>query len=123
MFKKAKYIALTGAALAAISFGGSALASAGATPVSPAKQSAAKAAIVNAGGPETANDGETNDGVQQSGANDGETNDGIQQSGANDGETADGPETAADGETADGPEGHADQPDNPNAEHEAPGQE
>jgi hypothetical protein len=137
MFKKTRNIALMGAALAALSFGGSALATAGAAPVSPAKQPAAKAAVVNAGQP----DAETNDGVQQSGAKDAETNDGVQQSGAtqgsgtNDAETADGPENGADTETADGqesgsevagndgPGGHADEPGNPNAEHEASGQE
>jgi hypothetical protein len=135
MFKKAKNVALMGAALAAISFGGSALASAGAAPKSPAKQPAAKAAIVNAGQPDAANDTETNDGIQQTGAGDGETADGPEggandaetadgpEGGANDAETADGPEGGADAETADGPGGHADEPGSPNAEHEASGQE
>jgi hypothetical protein len=122
MFKKAKNVALMGAALAALSFGGSALASAGAAPKSPAKQPAAKAAIVNAGQPDAANDTETNDGIQQTGAGDGETADGPE-GGAGDAETADGPEGGADAETADGPGGHSDEPGSPNAEHEASGQE
>jgi hypothetical protein len=121
MFKKTRKIAMIGAALAAVSFGGSALAAAGAAPTQPAP-SAVQAqaqkggdaevadgttAIAQKGDAETADDAgqkaadaETADGTNS--AADAETNDGGQE--ANDGETADGPEEAADGETADGPE-------------------
>ena len=107
MLKKTRNIALMGAALAAISFGGSALASAGAAPVSPTqKASAARVAIADAGQPDAVNDKETADRAE----------------GASDKETADGPETGSEVAEDDGP-GHADEPGNPNAEHEASGQE
>jgi hypothetical protein len=128
MFKKTRKIALIGGVLAAVSFGGSALAAAGAAPVQPTH-----VAVTT----QKAADAETADGTR--GAVDTETADGAQ--GSADGETADGSgfgheeadEETSDGGSAasesgsetpgnDGPGGHADEPGNPNAQHEAGGQ-
>ena len=131
MFKKTRKIALIGGVLAAVSFGGSALAAAGAAPVQPTH-----VAVTT----QKAADKETADGTGATAqkAGDTETADGPQ--GA-DVETADGPsfgheeadEETSDGGSAasetgsetpgnDGPGGHADEPGNPNAQHEAGGQ-
>jgi hypothetical protein len=134
MFKKAKNVALVAGVLAAISFGGTALTSAGAAPAHPAKggtstavqrqkteagaRTAVAAATTQA---DEANDAERADGSGPTGTTgDGETADG---SGSADQETNDGPETGAEVSENDGPGGHADEPGNPNAEHEASGQE
>jgi hypothetical protein len=139
MLKKTRKIVLMGGVLAAVSFGGSALAAAGAAPVQPTHKAVATTT-------QKAADAETNDGTTQKAA-DAETNDGS--SAATDTETADGPQGAdtetadgsefgnneADQETSDGgsaasesgsetpgndgPGGHADEPGNPNAQHEA----
>jgi hypothetical protein len=136
MFEKTKRIALMGGVLAAVSFGGSALAAAGAAPVQPtqAPVTAAKETAPTTADTETADgtaatarmgDGETADGNQGSG--DAETADGAE-FGNNeaDQETADGasaaPETGSEVSGNDGPGGHADEPGNPNAQHEAGGQ-
>lgn len=103
MFKKSRKILLMGGVLAAVSFGGSALAAAGAAPVSPTHTSA------TATSPKAA-DAETADGTSQKAA---------------DTETSDGAETPDSGSEVsgnDGPGGHADEPGNPNAQHEAGGQ-
>ncbi|HEY2056525.1 MAG TPA: hypothetical protein VGH14_21540 [Solirubrobacterales bacterium] len=128
MFKKTRKIALIGGVLAVVSYGGSALAAAGAAPVQPTHVAVTAKATA---------DKETADGAQGSG--DKETADGAQ--GSTDTETADGPnfgheeadEETSDGGSAesetgsevagnDGPGGHADEPGNPNAQHEAGGQ-
>lgn len=87
MLKKSRKILLIGGVLAAVSFGGSALAAAGAAPVQPTTTGvSAKATAPTATSSTT--DAETADGSQKSA----------------DAETADGPETGqneADGETAD----------------------
>ncbi|MGH2937016.1 MAG: hypothetical protein ACRDPE_02725 [Solirubrobacterales bacterium] len=104
MFKKTRKIALIGGALAAVSFGGSALAAAGAAPVQPTH----KAVIAKA----TA-DTETADGPSF----------GHEEA---DEETSDGggaqSESGSEVSGNDGPGGHADEPGNPNAQHEAGGQ-
>lgn len=144
MLKKTRNIALVAGALAAVSFGGSALAAAGAAPVQPTHQAVLTqkapdketADGITAAAGQKAGDTETADGAQQ-GA-DTETADGSQ---GPDTETADGAEfgnNEADEETKDGgsaesesgsempgndgPGGHADEPGNPNAQHEAGGQ-
>jgi hypothetical protein len=132
MFKKIRKIALIGGVLAAVSFGGSALAAAGAAPVQPThvavttqKAADKETADGTAATAQKAGDGESADGAQ--GGTDAETADG---SGFGheeaDEETADGGSAAAEtgSETPgnDGPGGHADEPGNPNAQHEAGGQ-
>jgi hypothetical protein len=136
MFKKTRKIVLIGGVLAAVSFGGSALAAAGAAPVQPthvAVTTKATAAPVA--------DKETADGATDTarGGADKETADGAQ--GSADAQTARGPslgheeadEETSDGGSAesetgseapgnDGSGGHADEPGNPNAQHEAGGQ-
>jgi hypothetical protein len=127
MFKKTRKIALMGGVLAAVSFGGSALAAAGAAPVQPTH---AAVTTQKAADKETADgtaataqkavgDTETADGTQ--GAADTETADGAQ---GPDTETADGSQSETGSEVSgnDGPGGHADEPGNPNAQHEAGGQ-
>jgi hypothetical protein len=118
MFKKARNIALVAGALAAVSFGGSALATAGAAPVQPTQK------VVST---QKAADKETADGATAAAqeAGDTETADGAQQ-GA-DSETNDGAQEGADTETNDsssevpgndGPGGHADEPGNPNTQNQ-----
>jgi hypothetical protein len=133
MFKKSRNILLIGGVLAAVSFGGSALAAAGAAPVQPTQVpvKAAKATAPTTADKETADgttaaaqkgDPETADGAQASG--DTGTTDGNQ--GAGDAETADGgsaaPESSSEIPGNDGPGGHHDEPGNPDAQHEAGGQ-
>ena len=140
MFKKAKKMTLVAGALAAISFGGSALASAGAAQVGPTGNPAqvksagsagesqktaagARTAMANAfSAPDKASDPETADGAEPAGqeTNDGtdakgdtETNDG--QSGGADTETNDGQESGSEVQGNDGPGGHADEPATPSA--------
>jgi hypothetical protein len=102
MFKKTRKIALIGGVLAAVSFGGSALAAAGAAPVQPTH-----VAVTT----QKAADKETADGAAAT----------TQR--AADTETADGAASETGSETPgnDGPGGHADEPGNPNAQHEAGG--
>ena len=104
MFKKTRKIALIGGVLAAVSFGGSALAAAGAAPVQPTH-----VAVTT----QKAADAETADGP------------GLGHEEADE-ETSDGGSAASESgsETPgnDGPGGHADEPGNPNAQHEAGGQ-
>jgi hypothetical protein len=140
MFKKIRKIAVIGGVLAAVSFGGSALAAAGAVQVRPthaavtAKATADKETADGATATTQATaDKETADGAQG-------TTDSAQGTMA-DSETADSPgfgheeadEETSDGGSAasetgsetpgnDGPGGHADEPGNPNAQHEAGGQ-
>src|ERR1700712_2850596 len=84
MFKKTRKIALIGGVLAAVSFGGSALAAAGAAPVQPTH-----VAVTT----QKAADQETADGTAATAQKAGDT------------ETADGTQGAVDTETADGPQG------------------
>jgi hypothetical protein len=104
MFKKTTKIALIGGVLAAVSFGGSALAAAGAAPVQPSH-----VAVTT----QEPADHETADGPSF----------GHEEA---DEETSDGGSAASESgsETPgnDGPGGHADEPGNPNAQHEAGGQ-
>jgi hypothetical protein len=126
MFKQGKRILLGAGVLAALSFGGSALAAAGAAPVAPVVQhsSSADGDQIQSGDqttPDTGNEAaETTGAAQMSG--DAETQDGTQ--GATDTETQDGSQESAGSEVAgnDGPGGHADEPGNPNANHQATGQ-
>src|ERR1700712_5763797 len=97
MFKKTRKIVLIGGVLAAVSFGGSALAAAGAAPVQPTQKAVTPTATT---APTTA-DKETADGATATAQKgDTETADGAQ--GAADTETADGVQGATDAETADG---------------------
>lgn len=120
MLKKTRNIALVAGVLAAVSFGGSALAAAGAAPVRPTHQAAPT---------QKAADQEVADGVTAAGrkAGDTETADGAE-FGNNeaDEETKDGAgaesENGSEMAGNDGPGGHADEPGNPNAQHEAGGQ-
>lgn len=136
MFKKTRKIVLMGAMLAAVSFGGSALAAAGAAPVQPTHITAGATKGVT----RTDADRETTDtALTAQKAGDRETADGSRGSG--DAEVADGPtfghneadqegsdeasaapETGSEQPGDDGPGGHADEPGNPNAQHEAGGQ-
>ena len=116
MFRKTRKIALIGGVLAAVSFGGSALAAAGAAPVQPTHVTVTT---------QKAADAETADGAQ--GSADAETADGPGFGHEEaDEETSDGGSAASESgsETPgnDGPGGHADEPGNPNAQHEAGGQ-
>jgi hypothetical protein len=134
MLKKTRKIVLMGGVLAAVSFGGSALAAAGAAPVQPTHTGvAAKATTPKAADKETADgttataqkagDTETADGTPSTA--DTETADGGNQETGNNQETGD-TETAdgANGESGsevpgnDGPGGHADEPGNPNAQNQ-----
>jgi putative alpha-1,2-mannosidase len=125
MFKQGKKILLGAGVLAALSFGGSALAAAGAAPVAPVVQhsSSADGDQIQSGDQTTADTGsqaaEPAGSTQLSG--DTETQDGTQ--GAADTETQDGTQESAGSEVAgnDGPGGHADEPGNPNANHQATG--
>jgi hypothetical protein len=129
MFRKTRNIVLVAGALAAVSVAGSAMASAGAAPATNGSamntivaRSAVHASKHRAtGASAAAGDTETADGAGQAGqGNDTETADGPQ--GA-DQETGDGQESGSEVVENDGPGGHADEPANPNAEHEAGGQE
>ncbi|MBS0548578.1 MAG: hypothetical protein JSR24_12560 [Proteobacteria bacterium] len=127
MFEKSRKILLIGGLLAAVSFGGSALAVAGAAPVQPTKATVAPAT-------EKA-DGETADGAQ--GPADTETTEGNQESAdtvtndsgqfGNNEADEEGSDGGAESESGtevpgnDGPGGHHDEPGNPNAQHEASG--
>jgi hypothetical protein len=108
MFKQGKKILLGAGVLAAVSFGGSALA-AGAAPVTPVVQHSSGAAQVkgaSGSGMETGNEApgtETAD--SQGGAQDTETQDGSSESGS---------EVAGN----DGSGGHADEPGQPNAQNQ-----
>jgi hypothetical protein len=102
MFKQGKKILLGAGVLAALSFGGSALAAAGAAPVAPIVQ-------------------------QSSGADQDEVQSGDQttpDSGAGASGTEAGMQESSGSEVPgnDGPGGHADEPGNPNADHQASGQ-
>jgi hypothetical protein len=139
MFKQGRKILLVGGALAAVSFGGSALAAAGAAPVKTMPTKAAthqatpqKSAKVSTGAESTS--GPDTDNVQsgdQTSPDNGnlaseapgtETSDGSGTE-APGTETADGTEQAgSEVSNDDGPGGHADEPSNPNATHEASGQ-
>jgi hypothetical protein len=133
MFKQGKKILLGAGVLAALSFGGSALAAAGAAPVTPTQAtpavvkespSATDTDQVQSGDqstPDTAAEAagtETADGAQ--GTQDAETQDGAQDTEANDA----GMQESSGSEVSnnDGPGGHADEPGNPNADHQASGQ-
>jgi hypothetical protein len=126
MFKQGKKILLGAGVLAALSFGGSALAAAGAAPVAPVVQHSASADgdQIQSGDQTTADTG--NEAPEAAGSaqlkGDAETQDGTQ--GAQDTETQDGSQESAGSEVAgnDGPGGHADEPGNPNADHQATGQ-
>lgn len=137
MFKQGKKILLGAGVLAAVSFGGSALAAAGAAPVAPTVQHVSTMdhdqiqsgdqtspdTGAEAPGTESADSAQpANDGQMQDGPQDAETQDGSQTS--NDAETQDGSRESAGSEIAgnDGPGGHADEPGNPNANHQASGQ-
>jgi hypothetical protein len=88
MYKKTRNIALMAGALAAIGFGGSALSSAGAAPVSPVKAAPEKVAAPSTStATTTAGDAETTDETTQAG----------------DAENADDNGQALDEETSDGP--------------------
>jgi hypothetical protein len=117
MLKKTRNIALMAGVLAAVSFGGSALAAAGAATVQPTHVAVPAKATT-----QKAADKETADGNQKSA--DAETADGAE-FGHNeaDQETSDGaPEAGSEVPGNDGPGGHADEPGNPDAQHEAGGQ-
>jgi hypothetical protein len=132
MFKQGKKILLGAGVLAALSFGGSALAAAGAapTPVAPTVQESTTGVDndqVQSGDqttPDTAAEvagTETADGAQ--GSQDTETQDGAQGATSSAAQEASGSESSG-SEVAgnDGPGGHADEPGNPNADHQATGQ-
>ena len=148
MFKHGKKILLGAGVLAALSFGGSALASAGAAPVSqvpvntPAQESTGvdhdQVQSGDQSGPDTAAEApgtEKADGLN--GKSDAEMQDGPQDkennNGAADAETQDGSETGGEAGSQeasgsevpgnDGRGGHADEPGNPNANHQASGQQ
>jgi hypothetical protein len=138
-FKQGKKILLGAGVLAALSFGGSALAAAGAapvtpTPVAPTVQESTSGVDndqVQSGDqstPDTAAEAagtETADGAQgsqdaetQDGSQDMETQDGAQGANASGTQESSGSEVSGN----DGPGGHADEPGNPNADHQASGQ-
>jgi hypothetical protein len=126
MFKQGKKILLGAGVLAALSFGGSALAAAGAAPVAPVVQhsSSADTDQIQSGDQSTADTG--NEAAEAAGSaqlkGDTETMDGSQ--GSQDTESQDGSQESSGSEVAgnDGPGGHADEPGNPNANHQATGQ-
>lgn len=136
MFKQGKKILLGAGVLAALSFGGSALAGAGAAPapVTPTVQEPSSSIDhdqVQSGdqsGPDSAAEAagtETADGVQ--GNQDAETQDGAQDTESQDstqGSSDSGMQESSGSEVPgnDGPGGHADEPGNPNADHQASGQ-
>jgi hypothetical protein len=127
-FEQGRKILLGAGVLAALSFGGSALAAAGAAPVTPVTPTVQESTSgvdndqVQSGdqtSPDTAAEAagtETADGAQ--GSQDTETQDGAQ--GANASGTQESSGSEAPGN--DGPGGHADEPGNPNADHQATGQ-
>jgi hypothetical protein len=121
MFRKTRMIALTAGVLAVVGLGGTALTSAGATPVggtAAAKQTVergAKQTPVEAG----ARQALSNAFAQPDEVNDTETADGGEPVGL---EAGGGQEKGSETPGGDGPGGHADEPGNPNAEHEAGGQ-
>jgi hypothetical protein len=132
MLKQGRKILLGAGVLAALSFGGSALAAAGAapTPVTPTVQESTTGVDndqVQSGDqttPDTAAEAagtETADGAQ--GSQDTETQDGAQGATSSAAQEASGSESSG-SEVAgnDGPGGHADEPGNPNADHQATGQ-
>jgi hypothetical protein len=137
MFKQSKKILLGAGVLAALGFGGSALAGAGATPVTPTPVTPAVESSgvdhdqVQSGDqstPDTAAEAagtETADGAQ--GSQDAETQDGAQDTESQDGAQASndsGMQESSGSEVPgnDGPGGHADEPGNPNADRQASGQ-
>jgi hypothetical protein len=131
MFKQGKKILLGAGVLAALSFGGSALAAAGAAPVAPIVQqsSGADHDAVQSGDQTTPDTGaaatEATNSAQ--GAQDAETQDSSQDTETQDGSQVSndsGTQESSDSEVAgnDGPGGHADEPGNPNADHQASGQ-
>ncbi len=105
MFKQGRKILLAAGVLAAISFGGSALAAAGAAPVTPTVENVSG---VDHDQVQSGNQGASDMGTEAPGA---ETQDGSQES------------AASEVPNGDGPGGHADEPGNPNAEHQASGQQ
>jgi hypothetical protein len=131
MFKQGRKVALISAAVAAIGFGGSAMAIAAAatTPSPIAKTVPHKHNRHQAGSSATEpSPGIDTDNVQsgpQTGPDNGnqsgdlEAGDGADQPGS---ETNDGQEQGSEVQNNDGPSGHADEPGNPNANHEAGGQ-
>ncbi|HKB50423.1 MAG TPA: hypothetical protein VKC63_03230 [Solirubrobacterales bacterium] len=131
MFKQGKKILLGAGVLAALSFGGSALAAAGAAPVAPIVQQSSGAdhdevqsgdqttPDTGAAGAEATNSAQgTQDAETADGSQDAETQDGNQ--GSNDSGTQESSGSEVPGN--DGPGGHADEPGNPNADHQASGQ-
>jgi hypothetical protein len=135
MFKQGKKILLGAGVLAALSFGGSALAAAGAapTPVTPTVQESpgidqdqvqsgdqsAPDPAAEAAGTETADGAQgTQDAETQDGSQDTESQDGAQGSSDSGMQESSGSEVPGN----DGPGGHADEPGNPNADHQASGQ-
>jgi hypothetical protein len=132
MFKHGKKILLGAGVLAALSFGGSALAAAGAAPVAPIVQQSSGIdhdevqsgdqttpdSGAGASGTEGANAQGTQDTETHDSSQDGETQDGSQES--NDSGTQESSDSEVPGN--DGPGGHADEPGNPNADHQASGQ-
>ena len=113
MLKQGKKILLGAGVLAAIGFGGSALAAAGAAPVAPVVQHTSSVDQVQSGDQSAPDTGSEASGT--------ETSDAAQ--GANDTETQDGSNESSGSEVAgnDGPGGHADEPASPNADHQASG--
>lgn len=114
------------AALAALALGGATLASAGGSPSAPSDQTPA---VVQPG--TSAADAETNDAAKTGDAETADSStspdtDAIQSETGNDGAAEQsGSEQPAGSEVPgnDGPGGHADEPGNPNADHQAEGQE
>lgn len=115
MFRKTRNIVLVAGALAAVSFAGSALANAGAAPTG--NTNAIKTTIAKAGAHATKHHATS---ASTATAGDTETADGPESA---DQETSDGRQSGSEASENDGPGGHADEPGNPNANHEASGQE
>ena len=108
MFKQGKKILLGAGVLAALSFGGSALAAAGATPVTPTVQEVS---------------GVDHDQVQSGDRSTPDT--AAEAPGTENADGAPGTQDESSGSEVpgnDGPGGHADEPGNPNADHQASGQ-
>jgi hypothetical protein len=128
MIKHIRKVGLAAAALAALALGGSALAQAGSSPSTPSPAKASKVSHATKQGkaemqaePAEAAGSETPDAA---GAGDTDQVQSGDQS-APDTEKADGADEAVGSEVPgdDGPGGHADEPGNPNADHQAEGQE
>ena len=118
MLKQGKMILLGLGVVAALGFGGSALAAAGAAPVTPTVEQTTgpdndQIQSGNQTAPDTATEApgtEAQDSSSQ-GPNDTEMQDGSQES------------SGSEVPNNDGPGGHADEPGNPNADHQASGQQ